>query len=114
METYSLIIPATFKKDGDFSSNSSVVTEEQFDILREYVNSKMIELCEDMLSGKIKIEPCKNQTTAYCEYCDYASICQFDTSIKDNKYKLVVKRDEKELWNRMENAVKGGTYDGRN
>lgn len=114
METYSLIIPATFKKDGDFSSNSSVVTEEQFDILREYVNMKMIELCEDMLSGKIRIEPCKNQTTAYCEYCDYASICQFDTSIKDNKYKLVVKKDEKELWNRMENAVKGGTDHGRN
>ena len=26
METYSLIIPAAFKKDGDFSSTSSVVT----------------------------------------------------------------------------------------
>ena len=37
METYSLIIPAAFKKDGDFSSTSSVVTEEQFDILRKYV-----------------------------------------------------------------------------
>ena len=32
METYSLVIPATFKKDGDFSANSSVVTEEQFNI----------------------------------------------------------------------------------
>ena len=31
-----------------------VVTEEQFDILRKYVNEKMIELCEDMLSGDIK------------------------------------------------------------
>lgn len=114
METYSLIIPATFKKDGDFSANSSVITEEQFDILREYVNKKMIELCEDMLSGKIKIEPCKNQMAAYCEYCDYSSICQFDTSIKDNKYKIVVKKDEKELWNRMENVVKGGADDGQN
>ncbi len=35
METYSLVIPATFKKDGDFSSNSSVVTEEQFDIIKK-------------------------------------------------------------------------------
>lgn len=108
MKTYSLIIPATFKNDGEFSSNSSVVTEEQFEILREYVNKKMIELCEDMLSGKIKIEPCKEQKTAYCEYCDYSSICQFDTSIKDNKYRLVVKKDDKELWKRIENAVKGG------
>ncbi|MDU3352597.1 helicase-exonuclease AddAB subunit AddB [Clostridium sp.] len=96
METYSLVIPATFKKDGDFSSNSSVITEEQFNILREYVNFKMIELCEDMLSGKIRIEPCKNQRTSYCDYCDYSAICQFDTSIKDNKYKLVLKKDDKE------------------
>ena len=114
METYSLVIPATFKKDGDFSSNSSVITEEQFNILREYVNFKMIELCEDMLSGKIRIEPCKNQRTAYCDYCDYSAICQFDTSIKDNKYKLVLKKDDKEIWNDMIEKVKGGSEDGGN
>lgn len=108
METYSLVIPATFKKDGDFSSNSSVITENQFNILREYVNEKMIELCEDMLSGKIKIEPCKRDKTSYCEYCDYSSICQFDTSIKDNKYKLVIKRDEDELWKKMIKTVEEG------
>ncbi|MDD6795651.1 MAG: helicase-exonuclease AddAB subunit AddB [Clostridiaceae bacterium] len=114
METYSLIIPATFKKDGDFSSTSSVITEEQFDLLREYVNNKMIELCEDMLSGDIRIEPCKHQNTAYCEYCDYSSICQFDTSIKDNKYKLVVKKDDKELWRLIKDKVEGGQDNGRN
>ncbi len=114
METYSLVIPATFKKDGDFSSNSSVITEEQFNILREYVNFKMIELCEDMLSGKIRIEPCKNQRTSYCDYCDYSAICQFDTSIKDNKYKLVLKKDNKEIWNDMIEKVKGGSEDGGN
>ena len=114
METYSLVIPATFKKDGDFSSNSSVITEEQFNILREYVDFKMIELCEDMLSGKIRIEPCKNQRTSYCDYCDYSAICQFDTSIKDNKYKLVLKKDDKEIWNDMIEKVKGGSEDGGN
>lgn len=114
METYSLVIPATFKKDGDFSSNSSVITEEQFNLLREYVNFKMIELCEDMLSGKIRIEPCKNQRTSYCDYCDYSAICQFDTSIKDNKYKLVLKKDDKEIWNDMIEKVKGGSEDGGN
>ncbi len=114
METYSLVIPATFKKDGDFSSNSSVITEEQFNILREYVNFKMIELCEDMLSGKIRIEPCKNQRTSYCDYCDYSAICQFDTSIKDNKYKLVLKKDDKEIWTDMIEKVKGGLEDGGN
>lgn len=101
MEKYSLVIPAAFKKDGDFTSNSSVVSEEQFNILRKYVNDKMIEICEEMLSGTIKIEPCKSKQTNYCTYCDYSSICQFDTGIQDNKYKVIVKRDNEELWNAM-------------
>ncbi|MGG7079221.1 helicase-exonuclease AddAB subunit AddB [Clostridium sardiniense] len=107
MEAYSLIIPASFKKDGDFSSRSSVATEEQFNILREYVNMKMIELCTDMLSGKIKIEPTKNSQRAYCNYCDYSAICQFDTSIKDNKYKLIIKKSDDEIWQKIENRVEG-------
>ena len=105
METYSLIIPAAFKKDGDFSSTSSVVTEEQFDILRKYVNDKMVELCDEMLSGQIKIEPTKSLKVTYCDYCDYSSICQFDTSIRDNKYKVLLNKDKEEIWECMKNRV---------
>ena len=106
METYSLIIPAAFKKDGDFTSTSSVVTESQFELLRKYVNDKMIEICEEMLSGEIKIEPCKSSKVMYCDYCDYSSICQFDTSIKDNKYKIILKKKKDDLWEAMANKVK--------
>ena len=105
METYSLVIPAAFKKDGDFTSNSSVITEEQFDILRKYVNEKMAEICEDMLSGEIKIEPCKSQKLNYCTYCDYSSICQFDTGIKDNKYKVILKKDNDTIWSEMKEKI---------
>lgn len=106
METYSLIIPAAFKKDGDFTSTSSVVTESQFELLRKYVNDKMIEICEEMLSGEVKIEPCKSSKVTYCDYCDYSSICQFDTSIKDNKYKIISKKKKDDLWDAMSNKVK--------
>ena len=106
METYSLIIPAAFKKDGDFTSTSSVVTESQFELLRKYVNDKMIEICEEMLSGEVKIEPCKSSKVTYCDYCDYSSICQFDTSIKDNKYKIILKKKKDDLWKAMSNKVK--------
>lgn len=102
---FSLIIPAKFKKDGDFSSTSSVVTEGQFDILRKYVNEKMRELCEDMLSGNIKIEPCKTPKGEYCQYCDYSPICQFDLSIPNNKYKLVSKIKDEKLWEYMERRI---------
>lgn len=108
METYSLIIPASIKKDGDFSSNSSVVTEEQFNILRKYVNDKMAELCEEMLSGDIKITPCKNNNTPYCNYCDYSSVCQFDTSIENNKYKIILKKNNNDAWKLIKDEVEKG------
>lgn len=108
MESYSLIIPAAIKKDGNFTSSSSVITEEQFDILRKYVNDKMSEICEEMLSGEIKIEPCKNNSTAYCNYCDYSSVCQFDTSIENNKYRVVLKKSNDEAWKLIKDEVEKG------
>ena len=65
----------------------------------------MIEICEEMLSGDVKIEPCKSSKLTYCDYCDYSSICQFDTSIKDNKYKIILKKKKDDLWNAMNNKI---------
>ena len=105
---YSVIIPAAIKKDGNFTATSSVVTDEQFDILRKYVNDKMAELCEEMLSGEIKIVPCKNNNTPYCDYCDYSAVCQFDTSIENNKYKIVLKKSNEEAWKLIKDEVEKG------
>ena len=59
----------------------------------------MIEICEEMLSGQVKIEPCKSSKVTYCDYCNYSAICQFDTSIRDNKYKVILKKKKDDLWN---------------
>ena len=106
IEGYSLVIPAAFKKDGDFKSTSDVVTEEEFDLLREYVNKKMISLCEDMLCGDIKIEPTKHANKSYCDYCEFSSICQFDTSIQDNKYKVICRKSKDEIWSNIKKDIK--------
>jgi len=105
IEGYSLVIPAAFKADGEFKANSDVVTEDEFNLLREYVNKKMIELCEDMLSGDIKILPTKHSNRTHCEYCDFSAICQFDTSIKDNKYKIIMKKPQNDIWNNIKDEI---------
>jgi ATP-dependent helicase/nuclease subunit B len=105
IDGYSLIIPAAFKTDGNFKANSDVVTEDEFTLLREYVNKKMIELCEDMLSGDIKILPTKHTNRTQCEYCDFSAICQFDTSIKENKYKVILKKSENDIWDNIRGEI---------
>ena len=81
------------------------MTEDEFTLLREYVNKKMVELCEDMLSGDIKIQPTKHSNRTHCEYCDFSSICQFDTSIKDNKYKVVMKKSQDDIWTNIKKEI---------
>ena len=101
----SLIIPAKFKKDGNLASSDALITEKQFDILREYVNKKVVELCSEMISGNIKLEPYEDDKEYLYENSPYAHIFQFDTAIPGNKYKVLEKDKPKEVWEKMKDAV---------
>lgn len=105
MERYSLIIPATINKDGSLGKSGSVITREQFDLLRKYVRETLVNLCEDMLSGNIEIKPSKEKSHSACNFCSYSAICQFDSSMKDNKYRYVNKKKDEEIWELMDKKV---------
>jgi ATP-dependent helicase/nuclease subunit B len=101
----SSIIPASIKKDGTLSSKTHGATYEEFDILRKYVKSTIKDLCEEMLSGNIMIKPYKKNKSTSCEYCEYSAICQFDGSIKDNKYRNMNDKKDDEVLELMRKAV---------
>jgi ATP-dependent helicase/nuclease subunit B len=101
IEGASLIIPASIKKDGELGSRSSVATKEQFDMLRSHVKENLIKTCEEMVSGEIDIKPYKKKDAAQttpCSYCDYNAICQFDPALKENTYKIIKDKKDKEIW----------------
>lgn len=116
MTSYSLIIPAKLNKDDTLSKSSSAITQEQFEILRNYVRESLVKLCDEMLEGNIKIKPAKKLKYTACENCNYASVCQFDTSMKDNKYNYLSKKDDEDIWELMkkkiEHEVEGGEENG--
>lgn len=109
--THSLIIPANMKKAGDLGKNKALITMEQFELLRKYVNEKMVEICQNMIEGKIDIEPCKENKNIVCDYCNYSHICQFDSSLEDNRYKVIPKKKEEEIWKSINEKV-GGEVNG--
>jgi len=107
IEKGSNIIPATIKKDGTLSkSQSSVATLEQFQLLRKYVRDTIANLCEEILEGNISLSPCKNKIKDSCKYCIYSAICQFDTSMKGNKYRIIKDKTEEEIWKEIEEKIK--------
>lgn len=104
--TTSLIIPANLDKNGNIGRYTKGVTEPEFDILREYVKYEVKKLCERMVGGDISIIPCKNKNGTSCDFCTYASICQFDTSIKGNMYTILNDKKDEEIIKLMEKEVK--------
>lgn len=112
---YSMIIPANMVKGDKLGKQDAMITMKQFDILREYVNEKILEICDLMISGNIDIKPCKDKDLAVCEYCNYSHICQFDISLEDNKYNIIHNVNKKKLWEDMSEKTRidlGGEEDG--
>lgn len=105
-------IPVKFK-DGTIKDDRSTATLHQFDILREHIKDKIASLCEEMYRGKIEIRPFKKKDKTPCDYCKYSSICQFDSGIKDNKYKIIGEKKPQEVWQLLEmEKGKEGECDG--
>jgi ATP-dependent helicase/nuclease subunit B len=102
---YSAVIPAQLVKGPEIGDKTSGATLEQFELLRKYVRKIVVDLCEDMLRGDISINPYKKKKNTPCSYCNFGAICQFDTSIPDNKYKYLNDKKNEEVWELMKKEV---------
>ncbi|MCX7772144.1 MAG: PD-(D/E)XK nuclease family protein, partial [Clostridia bacterium] len=97
----SMIIPATVNKGDVLGKNTSGATLEQFKLLRTYVRRLLKGLCTEIMKGKVDIRPYKKKGATSCQYCSFSSVCQFDTGVKDNTYKLLYDRESEEVWELM-------------
>ncbi len=83
------IIPAYIDKDNNLSNTrSNCVNKEQFKYLQRYTNKLIKEIANEILSGNIDIRPTYNRKKKKtpCEYCEYKSICNFDTTKNEYNY----------------------------
>lgn len=90
--------------DADIASESSVIdvkvseidikgenalSKEEFDALLEHVMNLVHDMSKEILAGNISIKPYSNKQVTQCTYCEYASLCKFDTLFEGNSYKTV-------------------------
>lgn len=83
------IIPAYIDKDNNLSNTrSNCVNKEQFKYLQRYTNKLIKEIANEILSGNIDIRPIYNRKKKKtpCEYCEYKSICNFDSTKNEYNY----------------------------
>lgn len=104
------VLPISFNKDGSPSSKSAkkALSAEEMQNLLDYVESMVKNIGIRINSGDIKVSPMRTKTNDACKYCDYKSICRFDSKIQGYK-----KRDGKEITEeRAREVVLGGDKDG--
>lgn len=102
-EGKSLAIPVTLKKSGEISeSYSNVATDEEFAIIRDYVNMHIKETGRAILDGDISVNPYRNKNIDSCSYCPYASVCQMDLKIPGYHYRRLKEADREEVLDKMQ------------
>lgn len=104
---FSKMLPVAINKDESFRSGSSVVSMEEWGVLRSFVRKKIKEIGTDIFEGKLAIEPYQLGDKTPCQYCDYKSVCQFDHTIQGNEYRKLKKCEQDEVWQQL----RGGDSD---
>ena len=102
----SKIVPAELKKDGTFSTRSSVIPKEQFSMVGKYVRHVFKQSGKKILDGHVELSPIRLNGKSPCAYCDYHAVCQFDRNLKENQYHYLQKLNEKEALEKI--LQKGG------
>ncbi|ADU30226.1 helicase-exonuclease AddAB subunit AddB [Evansella cellulosilytica] len=101
------IIPAQLKNDGDFSKNSSVIHDDQYENLKGFLRKKVQQIGQAITEGEIGITPIKNKQKVACTYCAFSSLCQFDPTIETNDYHRISKLKDEEVLLKMSEEGEG-------
>jgi ATP-dependent helicase/nuclease subunit B len=99
---YSELLPVALKRDGSFYSSSSVVTNEQWDVLRNSVRKTIGRIGSSVQAGEVSIEPYRIGAKSPCLHCDYKAVCQFDSQFDGNEYRKLSKPSKEQVWQQLE------------
>ena len=106
LEKQSSVIPVTKNKDGSLSKVSSVLSEEQLELVTKYAAGKAKEIGAKILVGHVEVEPYELEKHTACDYCPYHGICGFDERIPGYGYRKLEKEEKVDILEKMAEEVK--------
>ena len=102
------ILPLERKKDGSFSAYSSVINEEDINVVSSYVNYKIKQLGRDILNGNISVNPYEQNGNQACTYCAYKNVCGYDSRIEGYGMRRLPKMSADDALIHMREETDGG------
>ena len=79
---YSFRVTSKDQQYGNYAI-SGALKPNDFEGLLRFAEQKMIQLAQEIVSGKIDVSPYRLGQVSPCSYCNYKSVCRFDWQIND-------------------------------
>lgn len=101
IEGKSDVIPVKLKKDGEYDKSSKVISQENMELITDYVNHMIRKMGQEILTGSKDVSPLEGHSqNGACTYCQFKMICNFDqhAGYKDREKEG---KDEEVLYEKM-------------
>lgn len=99
------ILQVAINKDGNFKKDSPVLTLNQFEMLRQYINKMIVTAGQGIARGEIGIEPLALGGKSPCRFCQFKPVCQFDSIFPGNLQREAKSGDSQQLWQKIKEAL---------
>lgn len=97
----SLVIPVGKNNDNSFTKYSKAYSEEDFEVISEYVKKTVNHIEERMRGGDIAASPYEMGGGRGCDYCQFKGICRFDEKIPGCDYRRLGRLSDEEVLKKM-------------
>jgi ATP-dependent helicase/nuclease subunit B len=79
---------------------SGALRPDNFEKVLRFTKAKIVQLAEEIISGKIDVRPYRIGIRSPCSYCKFRAVCRFDWQIND--YNLLESLDKLQVLNKIE------------
>ena len=86
---HSIVVPLSSTKDKAIGKSDSLVTAEDFGLIRQFASDKALSLAGDIVKGDASVFPYKRGDDTGCKYCIYKGVCHFDTRLRGYFYRNI-------------------------
>ena len=104
----SKLVPAAITQSGTVNEKwTNGVNKEEFKVLQDYIDTIIKQISKEILCGKIDIKPYNKKGKTPCEYCEYKTVCGFNTKQNNNEYNYIDKKSKDDIIKKMKEKKSG-------
>lgn len=91
------VLPPLFLKSGELKKTAKALDEQQFTALLAHARQTASELAERLFEGETLISPTCESGRSACDYCDFRTVCHFDSQAPDAQVREIPDMSMEEL-----------------